>query len=90
VSVHVACDGGVATITIDRPEAMNALDLAHAEELRDRLAELARDDDARVVVLTGAGEKAFIAGADIKYMQSLGVLEARRWGELGHACGALL
>ena len=41
-------------------------------------------------MLTGAGERAFIAGADIKYMQSLGVLEARRWGDLGHACGALL
>ena len=44
----------------------------------------------RVVVLTGAGEKSFIAGADIKYMQALGVLEARRWGELGHRCGQLL
>ena len=90
MSIRVARDGGVATITVDRPEAMNALDVEHAEELRDRLVELARDDGARVVVLTGAGEKAFIAGADIKYMQSLGVLEARRWGELGHACGSLL
>ena len=44
----------------------------------------------RVVVLTGAGERAFIAGADIKYMQGLDVLEARRWGELGHACARLL
>ena len=90
MSIRVARDRGVATITVDRPDAMNALDVGHAEELRDRLAELARDGDARVVVLTGAGEKAFIAGADIKYMQSLGVLEARRWGELGHACGSLL
>jgi enoyl-CoA hydratase len=69
---------------------MNALDLEHAESLRDALEELAADDSTRVVVLTGAGEKAFIAGADIKYMQSLDVLGARRWGELGHACGNLL
>jgi enoyl-CoA hydratase len=69
---------------------MNALDLEHAESLREALAELAADDGARVVVLTGAGEKAFIAGADIKYMQSLDVLGARHWGELGHACGNLL
>ena len=77
-------------MTVNRPDAMNALDLEHAEALRDRLAELAADAAARVVVLTGAGEKAFVAGADIKYMQWLGVLEARRWGELGQACGNLL
>jgi enoyl-CoA hydratase len=81
---------GAAILTVDRPEAMNALDLEHLESLRDRLAELAGDDEARVVVLTGAGEKAFVAGADIKYMQALDVLGARRWGELGHECGNLL
>ncbi len=41
-------------------------------------------------MLTGAGERAFVAGADIKYMQGLDPLEARRWGELGHRCGELL
>jgi enoyl-CoA hydratase len=90
VSVDVERDSGVATVTVNRPEALNALDLDHAEELRTRLEELAADEEIRVVVLTGAGEKAFIAGADIKYMQALGVLDARRWGELGHACGRLL
>jgi enoyl-CoA hydratase/carnithine racemase len=88
--IDVERDGGTAIVTVNRPEAMNALDLEHAETLRDRLAELAGDETARVVVLTGAGEKAFIAGADIKYMQGLDVLEARRWGQLGHALGALL
>jgi enoyl-CoA hydratase len=88
--IDVDRDGGTVIVTVNRPEALNALDLEHAETLRDTLAELEADESARVVVLTGAGEKAFIAGADIKYMQSLGVLEARRWGELGHACGNLL
>jgi enoyl-CoA hydratase len=88
--IRVERDGGTAIVTVDRTEAMNALDLEHAETLRDTLTELAADEVVRVVVLTGAGEKAFVAGADIKYMQSLGVLEARRWGELGHACGILL
>jgi enoyl-CoA hydratase len=88
--IGVERDGGTTIVTVDRTEAMNALDLEHAEALRDALAGLATDGDVRVVVLTGAGEKAFVAGADIKYMQSLGVLEARRWGELGHACGILL
>jgi enoyl-CoA hydratase len=75
---------------VNRPEAMNALDVATLSELRDRLTELANDADARVLVLTGAGEKAFIAGADIKYMSRLEVDEAKEWGALGHACGRLL
>jgi enoyl-CoA hydratase len=69
---------------------MNALDRPTLEELRDRLQELAGDDDARVVVLTGSGEKAFVAGADIKYMSGLAVEEAKAWGELGHDCSGLL
>jgi enoyl-CoA hydratase len=69
---------------------MNALDRPTLGELRDRLRELSGDTDVRVVVLTGSGEKAFVAGADIKYMSGLGVDEARAWGELGHECGRLL
>jgi enoyl-CoA hydratase len=80
----------VAVVTIDRPEALNALNLATLTELRDRLRELAGDPDARVVVLTGAGERAFAAGADIKYMSGLGVEEAKEWGALGHEAGRLL
>ena len=88
--IDVERSGGTATVTVNRPEAMNALDLPHAGELCDRLEELASDGDVRSVLLTGAGEKAFIAGADIKYMHGLTVLEARRWGELGHRIGELL
>jgi enoyl-CoA hydratase len=90
VSLDVERDGGVATVTVNRPDALNAVDLEHAEALHAHLEQLAADETVRVVILTGAGEKSFIAGADIKYMQALGVLEARRWGELGHACGHLL
>jgi len=90
VSVTVERAGGIATVTIDRPEAMNALDRPTLEELRDRLLELRDDSEARVVVLTGAGGKAFVAGADIKYMSGLGVEEAKEWGGLGHGCGELL
>jgi enoyl-CoA hydratase len=69
---------------------MNALDLATLTSLRDRLRELAGNVDTRVVVLTGAGDRAFIAGADIKYMSGLGVDEARAWGALGHEATRLL
>ena len=88
--ISVEREAGTAIVTVDRTEAMNAVDLEHLEALHETLAELAADETARVVVLTGAGEKAFIAGADIKYMQGLGVIEARRWGQLGHDCGNLL
>jgi len=81
--------GDAAVVTVNRPDALNALDVEHAGLLRDRLEELAADFSARVVVLTGA-ERSFIAGADIKYMHGLGVMEARRWGELGHHVGDLL
>jgi enoyl-CoA hydratase len=69
---------------------MNALDPETLQELHDTLRELAHDDEVRVVVLTGAGDRAFVAGADIKHMSSLSVLEAREWGGLGHACALLL
>jgi excisionase family DNA binding protein len=69
VSIDVERRDGAAIVTVNRPDALNALDLGHAEALQARLAELALDAEARAVVLTGAGEKAFIAGADIKYMQ---------------------
>jgi enoyl-CoA hydratase len=90
VPIDVERRDAVATVTVNRPEALNAIDLEHAEALHTHLEELAADQAVRVVVLTGAGEKSFIAGADIKYMQSIGVLDARRWGELGHRCGHLL
>jgi enoyl-CoA hydratase len=52
--------------------------------------ELAKDVETRVLVLTGAGDRAFIAGADIKYMSGLDVEQAKAWGELGHETGRLL
>jgi len=69
---------------------MNALDRPTLEELRGRLAEVADDTAVGVVVLTGAGDRAFVAGADIKYMSGLGAEEALAWGELGHHSAQLL
>jgi enoyl-CoA hydratase len=69
---------------------MNALDRPTLEELCERLQELSGDAEVGVVVLTGSGEKAFVAGADIKYMSGLSVEEATAWGELGHRCTQLL
>ena len=82
--------GAVAVVTVDRPEAMNALDQPTLAELRDRLAELAADADVRAIVLTGAGERAFVAGADIKAMSEMDVEQAQAWGALGHEVARLL
>jgi enoyl-CoA hydratase len=88
--IRVEHEDAVAVVTVDRQDAMNALDLATLTELRDRLRELAEDESVRVVILTGAGEKAFVAGADIKYMSGLDVDAAKQWGALGHEAGRLL
>jgi len=58
-------DGAVTTITINRPKVLNALNTATIDELRRAILELKADADIRVAILTGAGEKSFVAGADI-------------------------
>ncbi len=90
MSVDVARDRAVAVVTIDRQDALNALNVETLTDLRDRLRELSIDNGVRAVVLTGAGEKAFVAGADIKYMNGLEPDAAKGWGGLGHETGLLL
>lgn len=70
MTVRLDTDGPVAVLTIDRPEALNALDVATLRELRAQLAEVRDRDDLRVAVLTGAGTRAFCAGADLKGTQT--------------------
>ena len=60
--------GAVVRITLNRPQAMNAFDLPTARELGRRLEEFDRDDALRVAIVTGAGDKSFCAGADLKQM----------------------
>jgi len=83
-------DDAVAVVTIDRPDVLNALDRETLTSLRDALRELVVDQDVHAVVLTGAGDRAFAAGADIREMTPMSVLEAHGWGMLGHECGRLL
>ena len=76
-NIILELDQGVATITFNRPKALNALNTALLEELSLALNQVADDPGVGVLVLTGAGEKAFVAGADIKELAGLSPLQAK-------------
>ena len=81
---------GVATMTLNRPEALNAFSKEVVEEVLRALEDVKSDENVRVVVLTGAGEKAFSAGADIKAMAGMTALKARELSLMGESlCLAL-
>jgi enoyl-CoA hydratase len=74
---------GIATITLNRPEALNAFSKEVVEEILRALEDVESDENIRVIVLTGAGEKAFSAGADIKAMAGMTALKARELSLMG-------
>lgn len=76
---------GIGIITINRPQALNALNADTMAELDALVDAIAKDPSVKVVIITGAGDKAFVAGADIAYMQPLSAAEGRAWGKAGQA-----
>lgn len=68
--ISVSKEGAVATITLDRPAALNALSSGLCRELCDALGALDADDDVRALILTGAGDRAFSAGVDLKELEA--------------------
>ena len=79
----VAIDGAVATVTVNRPKVLNALNAATLTELGEAMRALKADASLRVVILTGAGEKAFVAGADINELATLTPDAGKAHAELG-------
>ena len=73
----------VAALTINRPDKLNALNDDVIAEMRTALDELENDPDVRVIIVTGAGEKAFVAGADIKELSTLNALQGVAKSERG-------
>jgi enoyl-CoA hydratase/carnithine racemase len=71
VNVLFECSDGIATITLNRPEAMNAMDLTAYGEITGYLSQIETDDDIRVGIITGAGTRAFSSGADLKTMHGV-------------------
>jgi len=86
-TIKLAVDGPLAIITVDRPPALNALSSQVISELTQAVASLEVADEVRVVTITGAGEKAFIAGADIAEMQDLTPHQAEAFAMMGGALG---
>jgi enoyl-CoA hydratase/carnithine racemase len=82
-TVSVETDGDVATVVVDRPDRLNALNVETLGALSSAL-DAAEDAGARAVVVTGAGEKAFVAGADIEHMSEMSTPEALAYAETGH------
>ncbi len=76
-------DGAVATLTINRPKVLNALDAATLGELGEAMRGLQADPSVRAVILTGSGERAFVAGADINELAALAPDAAKAHAELG-------
>ncbi len=75
-TILLEVSGGIATLTVNRPEVRNALGKETVEEIHAALRELAARDDARVLILTGVGDKAFVSGADIREIRQRGKREA--------------
>ncbi|WP_371372656.1 short-chain-enoyl-CoA hydratase [Sporomusa aerivorans] len=78
-------DAGIGVLTLHRPQALNALNYDLLKELDEVLAHIAQDAAIKVVIITGSGDKAFAAGADIAEMQPLSALGGRSWGRFGQA-----
>lgn len=77
-------ESGIATLTFNRPKALNALNNDLLTELSQALDTIDANEDIRVLVLTGSGDKAFIAGADISELATFNALQARLFAKKGH------
>ena len=89
---NISCSikGRVAEVTIKRPKALNALNYETLKEMETLFNELSERTDIRVVILTGAGDKAFVAGADISQMKDMNAIEGRNFARLGQKVFALI
>ncbi len=76
-------EGGIATITFNRPEVLNALKMGTLTEVGEAIETIEDDEEVRALILTGAGDRAFVAGADIKELQKLNPVSAKHFAVKG-------
>ncbi len=84
INIIIENTDSVRTITINRPKQLNALNSQTISELSEALKEAEKDTAVKVIILTGSGEKAFVAGADIKEFASFSVEEGKKLSKEGH------
>jgi len=84
-NILLTSESSVATLTINRPARLNVLSVETLRELKQAVDEILEREDIRVAIITGAGEKAFVAGADISEFARLSPLEATSFASLGQS-----
>ncbi len=82
--VNVSKSDGICTVKINRPDKLNAMNIDVANDMIKVFKEIETDDSIKVVILTGEGDKAFSAGADIAYMSTITPIEAEAYAKVGH------
>ncbi len=89
-NILLELEGPIAVIKFNRPKALNALNSATLDELIQVGTEVAQAKEIKVVIVTGAGEKAFVAGADIQEMKNMTPVQATAFSQKGHAALGIL
>jgi len=83
-NILLSVEGEIGILTINRPKALNALNIETLQDIQMAIREIKEDPALRVLILTGAGEKAFVAGADISEMRGMSPIEAVNFSRKGH------
>ena len=82
-NIYLEREDRLVTLYINRPKALNALNRDTLLEIKAAVEEVESDQGIEALIITGAGDRAFVAGADIAFMQSLSAIEGRKFGLLG-------
>ena len=75
-------ENGIGVLTINRPKALNALNTETVTELNDCVGKIENDPEVKVLIITGGGQKSFVAGADIVEMSTKNAIEGRHFGKI--------
>jgi enoyl-CoA hydratase len=83
-NILLSFEGNLGILTINRPKALNALNIETLKEIQMGIQEVKEHPEVKVLIITGSGEKAFVAGADITEMKGMNSLQAVQFSKLGH------